>query len=67
MLISDKRGHAPLGYARPEHWPMWVRFLELHKGKFWAEKGREGEWDNNEEAVREAELFREEGGDEQLI
>ena len=46
---------------------MWVRFLELHKGKFWAEKGREGEWDNNEEAVREAELFREEGGDEQLI
>lgn len=32
MLLSrDKRGHSPFDYARREHWPDWVAFLNEHR------------------------------------
>jgi Ankyrin repeats (3 copies) len=27
LLISDKRGHTPFQYARPQDWPKWRKFL----------------------------------------
>lgn len=27
LLISDKRGHTPFQYARPQHWSLWRKFL----------------------------------------
>ena len=27
LLVSDKRGHTPFQYARPEAWPVWRKFL----------------------------------------
>ena len=32
MLVCDKRGHTPLGYARNEHWDACCKFLD----EFWA-------------------------------
>jgi hypothetical protein len=26
LLISDKRGHTPFQYSRPQHWPAWRQF-----------------------------------------
>lgn len=28
LLVSDKRGHTPLAYARREHWPHWNKYLD---------------------------------------
>jgi hypothetical protein len=28
LLISDKRGHTPLAYARRSHWATWVNYLK---------------------------------------
>jgi hypothetical protein len=27
LLISDKRGHTPFQYSRPQHWPVWRQFV----------------------------------------
>jgi hypothetical protein len=27
LLVSDKRGHTPFEYTRPEHWSIWRQFL----------------------------------------
>ena len=27
LLMSDKRGHAPLQYVRREDWPLWINFF----------------------------------------
>jgi hypothetical protein len=39
MVLSDKRGHTPLGYAREEHWESWCQFLDDNKATFWAPIG----------------------------
>ena len=31
LLSKDKRGHSPFDYARREHWPNWVTFLNEHR------------------------------------
>mmetsp|Transcript_24507 Transcript_24507/g.41960 ORF Transcript_24507/g.41960 Transcript_24507/m.41960 type:complete len:387 (+) Transcript_24507:100-1260(+) len=31
LLSKDKRGHSPFDYARREHWPNWVTFLNDHR------------------------------------
>ena len=31
LLSKDKRGHSPFDYARREHWPNWVAFLNEHR------------------------------------
>jgi len=31
LLSKDKRGHSPFDYARREHWPNWVSFLNDHR------------------------------------
>lgn len=31
LLAKDKRGHSPFDYARREHWPNWVTFLNEHR------------------------------------
>ena len=28
LLISDKRGHTPLSYARQHHWNIWIKYLD---------------------------------------
>lgn len=30
LLMSDKRGHTPLSYARRDHWGSWCEFLKKH-------------------------------------
>jgi hypothetical protein len=27
LLVSDKRGHTPLDYARKDHWQTWIDFF----------------------------------------
>lgn len=34
LLLSDKRGHTPLDYARREHWDVIIPFLNERKDKF---------------------------------
>ena len=34
LLLSDKRGHTPLDYARREHWEVLIPFLNERKHKF---------------------------------
>lgn len=34
LMLSDKRGHTPLDYARREHWDVLVPFLLERAGKF---------------------------------
>ena len=34
LMLSDKRGHTPLDYARREHWAVLVPFLLERKDKF---------------------------------
>lgn len=34
LLLSDKRGHTPLDYARREHWDVLIPFLNERKDKF---------------------------------
>lgn len=31
LLSKDKRGHSPFDYARREHWPNWITFLNEHR------------------------------------
>lgn len=31
LLSKDNRGHSPFDYARREHWPNWVSFLNEHR------------------------------------
>lgn len=31
LLSKDKRGHSPFDYARREHWPNWISFLNEHR------------------------------------
>lgn len=31
LLSKDRRGHSPFDYARREHWPSWVGFLNEHR------------------------------------
>jgi len=34
LLISDKRGHTPFQYARPQDWPVWRQFVFDHRHHF---------------------------------
>lgn len=31
LLVSDRRGHTPLGYVRRDDWGAWVRFLDENR------------------------------------
>jgi Ankyrin repeats (3 copies) len=39
--MTDSRGAVPLSYVRPEHWPLWIAFLDSKKDKWWPVKTEE--------------------------
>jgi len=38
VLVTDARGHTPLGYARREHWEDWGKFFKEVGEEIWIKR-----------------------------